>query len=481
MYIEAHDYKNGFQEFDLMKSESLIRHVTFQPGKAYRFTVKYRNKDKISHVYVVSRRGGVSKKLEAYYDADKDAYITKGFFDNDARYVPGNLSIEYTAKVERPVINSDGTVTELSNREKNSVPGKWKNASVKEIKDSKSDYEADITLGSGEILNYTYDAMSFTEYAEELEKKQTEEIAGQSQDNLQAKSRSVSRGGADTVGDIIDILKLFDNEEIDDIGKVYDFLVKDGFIKYATGEADLEKDVALMKTDFSNGQMVYYLVNPDASENTIQKYVLKKGNDAIQSTIFEMLGVDATAAGFVIDTASNLAELYGTTIDVLLMKQEILMDTSLTDSQREAKLKEVQKIADIAGEKAIFTLISDLLGVAAATTGVTGVGIALGAAALVIDKVIIPMIERGDFDDFINGRISLDDLIIRWIIDPSGYVYEGVTSNRLSGATATVYYKETLESNEVVKWNASEYDQINPLKTDAQGGIHGMFQRDTGR
>ena len=29
---------------------------------------------------------------------------------------------------------------------------------------------------------------------------------------------------------------------------------------------------------------------------------------------------------------------------------------------------------------------------------------------------------------------------IRWLIDPSGYVYEGVTDNRLEGVTATIYY-----------------------------------------
>ena len=52
------------------------------------------------------------------------------------------------------------------------------------------------------------------------------------------------------------------------------------------------------------------------------------------------------------------------------------------------------------------------------------------------------MIESGDFDDFLDGKLSLKDMIIRWIIDPSGYVYEGVTTNRLSDVTTTLYYKE---------------------------------------
>lgn len=60
-------------------------------------------------------------------------------------------------------------------------------------------------------------------------------------------------------------------------------------------------------------------------------------------------------------------------------------------------------------------------------------------------------------------------------IDPSGYVYEGVPSNRLQGVTATCYYKETGEDmygdpyEKEVLWNAEEYAQENPLFTDENG------------
>ena len=60
-------------------------------------------------------------------------------------------------------------------------------------------------------------------------------------------------------------------------------------------------------------------------------------------------------------------------------------------------------------------------------------------------------------------------------IDPSGYVYEAVSSNRLEGVIATCYYKETVEDmygdlhENIVKWNAEEYAQENPLFTDENG------------
>ena len=62
-------------------------------------------------------------------------------------------------------------------------------------------------------------------------------------------------------------------------------------------------------------------------------------------------------------------------------------------------------------------------------------------------------------------------------LDPSGYVYEAVPSNRIMGVTATLYSEEDIVDDfgfptgekHTVKWNASEYDQINPTITDING------------
>ena len=60
-------------------------------------------------------------------------------------------------------------------------------------------------------------------------------------------------------------------------------------------------------------------------------------------------------------------------------------------------------------------------------------------------------------------------------LDPSGFVYEGVESNRLEGATTTVFYKK-LTKNEfgddvekVIVWDAENYGQVNPQVTDENG------------
>ena len=60
-------------------------------------------------------------------------------------------------------------------------------------------------------------------------------------------------------------------------------------------------------------------------------------------------------------------------------------------------------------------------------------------------------------------------------IDPAGFVYEGVEDNRVEGVTATIFYKDSV-TNEFgeraeleIMWDASEYDQENPLYTDENG------------
>lgn len=71
--------------------------------------------------------------------------------------------------------------------------------------------------------------------------------------------------------------------------------------------------------------------------------------------------------------------------------------------------------------------------------------------------------------DFLTGPNAC------YVMDPSGYVYEAVPSNRVEGATATAYYKEEVEDmygdvhEEIVLWDAEEYAQENPLFTDENG------------
>lgn len=65
-----------------------------------------------------------------------------------------------------------------------------------------------------------------------------------------------------------------------------------------------------------------------------------------------------------------------------------------------------------------------------------------------------------------NNTILFTTPSVQPILDPSGYVYEAVLSNRLPGVTTTVYQKK---NGSAVKWNAEDYSQQNPLVTDEAG------------
>ena len=64
---------------------------------------------------------------------------------------------------------------------------------------------------------------------------------------------------------------------------------------------------------------------------------------------------------------------------------------------------------------------------------------------------------------------------IQPILDPNGFVYEAVLSNRLEGVEATIWQKETKYDiyddpyEEISQWDAGSYNQINPQITGGDG------------
>lgn len=83
--------------------------------------------------------------------------------------------------------------------------------------------------------------------------------------------------------------------------------------------------------------------------------------------------------------------------------------------------------------------------------------------------------DNGDEGDYNGGDHKSNNPNVEGVHDPSGFVYEGLESNRLQGVTATCYYKELVmdmygDTHEnVVVWNAEDYQQINPQITDNDG------------
>ena len=88
-----------------------------------------------------------------------------------------------------------------------------------------------------------------------------------------------------------------------------------------------------------------------------------------------------------------------------------------------------------------------------------------------IKPVIVQLGGTGiaSFDNKLIPEQTTNDFPLPGSGDPSGYVFEGIDSNRLEGVKTTLYYKPTENSEDVTVWDASAFDQDNPLVTDKQG------------
>ena len=53
------------------------------------------------------------------------------------------------------------------------------------------------------------------------------------------------------------------------------------------------------------------------------------------------------------------------------------------------------------------------------------------------------------------------------LIDPAGFIYEAVLSNRVEGATVSIYYKD--ENGNAVLWDAESFGQVSTIVTEAGG------------
>lgn len=69
---------------------------------------------------------------------------------------------------------------------------------------------------------------------------------------------------------------------------------------------------------------------------------------------------------------------------------------------------------------------------------------------------------------------ELREINARLGIDPSGYVYEAVKSNRLEDVSAEVWYSASADGAGAVPWDAESYEQVNPQPT-AGDGVFGWY------
>ena len=201
----------------------------------------------------------------------------------------------------------------------------------------------------------------------------------------------------------------------------------------------------------------YYYFAYDSQNGGILKCLtdaVQGGQGDISMILYQITIAGSGTLGSDIDTVLSLLGLGGEAL--YFQYQATMIDRSNMSSEEKERAKE--KLSAELAEDMILTYGSLLIGL--------GLGIALGEWVIGTAFVSYAMAK---ISSFIDENDIITNIILLFVIDPSGYVYEAVIDNRLQDVVVTIYYKEKLSDLQAMKWNSQAYGQKNPLVTDENG------------
>ena len=396
--------------------------ISYNPSYPMSFEITATNNEKIGRMFITSTKGSEMKYMEAFYDEKTGLWVASGYFDdNNHQYVPGSLNISIIEK--ETIVLDENTDTEQYDKLE-SLPQEYvDNSSVDILQQTEDSVIAQVNLSDGENTD------EFKMYSADHEDgvyingtyRTAEEIA-----------KNPKKYGFEKSP-----VKYVEN------GKVYSYYTKNVNQKdaKATMLMNLGKDLEAAN-DFWSGKTILKICENNSDSDD-------KAFDLMNDFITETL-LDDHVLGDV------FGEGYGLIGDALSLGSDF--------SKYAAELQ----MADGRGE--FESGASLLFGLKMLNTFAVGAVVPFPASVIVsvglshfIDSVEEYMIDCMEN----NMEFSLSGYI-RFIIDPSGIVYEAVIGNPVEGVTVTAYYLDP-ETGETIKWDAEDYDQMNPLLTNAEG------------
>ena len=420
----------------------------FGGGNLFEFSAKYKNADKIDSVLISSTRNQVTKFIRATYDSKLEMFIAKGYFDaNDHDYVPGKIKIIYTLKsaktnaMERMNHSLSLSIDDYSNE--------FKNAEISELTHTDNEYKLCVKFAGKEILVTQRTEMTESEVCEEFSSKLDESSVQNNKKNLISVGTSIGNKIIHTIGEDFCKDKFFDwvhdiyEEKLENCKvAIYQDESSYGYLQY-----DEQKKVF-------NSVMIDGLKNLDFRE------LLNFKEATSDPDLFSLLYSGKDPFFDYIEEKPTKDEI----------KRKILEDNNLTDKEKKQLIfyNEFYKVEK--GSRGILNGLSEL-------------GYSMGKFYEDLWDNIMGFVKGALdgmfklFDKYSNtGNNSNSNN--EFLVDPSGYVYAGVTGNRISGATCTAYwipYDENKEywkkpdETKAILWDSSEYSQENPIITDAEG------------
>ena len=421
-------YADGAQVVDLYDSaQKGIKPAIPQPSSShpYKFVATFENPESIENLYVTSVRSNIKKSIPAVYDEASGAFVAEGYFDETNKlYVPGTLGLEYNLKHEEMLVGQDVNWEEWHGYLKE---GFADNVSVESVATS---------IGSVGTIDFSGVSEALAEVALDYSIDLYDEATGGSLSDLKS---------------MVGVVE-----------KIYGYVIP-----------GVDDSRYYMLLDLRDPETVSMIVS-DLSDMGNKAVQFKLSATEFGEAVGDMSYMDfydfadklsgfTTAAGVVY----NAFGIYG---DYDELCNEIMESSTITD--KSGALKKAEELRD---DQMAFMLLTTMLPIVIASGPMAG-------PTMLLTAMISSMVAMSDiFWQLRITEIKGESYKIKWYnIDPSGYVYDVVTNERLQGVTATAYcieYDDTdtfwdsvpakTEYGEV--WDALAYNQANPLTTDAEG------------
>ena len=440
-----------------------FRLESFHGVTPFKFIVKYDNYESIDSVFITSNRDGVTKTMTAKWDESQKSFIAEGFFDDDNHdYVPGRINVYFTEKTEKTEVSKEWVDEQLNGE----IPEGLQKSEVKLVKETEEERIMEVTLENNDVVTYTYKKYPLDEFISNLENNTQ---------NVSSKSSSVPVGGP------------LEDEKFSENAKIAKLITKYGWTLVSGKDNEF-----CTKQETTPTQIVCYVVDTTmefAYEESIS-FAKSTTKDEFLSYVLESETKDLFSNTFTIAEGLYKAGGYITTwgqdtIDLKVAKNQIMSSTVLSDGEKEYRLSQIQEYQDKIDVIMAFKVMGSFYKtVSSMSFADPPAALTLWAVGFMFEDMVPFLIENEE-----DIRIKLESMFlyraiawafdISWFIDPSGYVYAGVTDNRIADAKVTAYwlpFDETDEnfwnspdeSNSQI-WDASEYSQYNPLYTDADG------------
>ncbi len=440
---------NG-KKYDLMNSRNInitFRLESFHGATPFHFEAVFENPQNVTEAYITSTRNSSTKYLKAVWSDENQAFVADGYFDPENHdYVPGKLSVAY----QKP----------------------WENHFEK----NKTLFEVQQEISKkldNDIAQYVTCNVESTEEIITIDPESSPEAISYYAKN----AKSIVKPIKTTVK--TDVFSVYVNEAEFDLG--YDTIKltlktiskpkgTEGFdwFGYLSAADDIHSYVFdttsekyVMNLNYADPKTYFVLVD-DVAGNDIIELALQCLNDG-KETLLSSKGV------------SVIGKISGYISDMYDINEDF--DTLIDNINKTVPLEFRQEALNKATEIEVCRTIFETSMFVAKTAAVFA-----GPYAIPLTFLLGLEENIGNylFDKYAAGILNADPSgIFNWYIDPSGYVYEAVTSNRLENVKTTAYwipYDENDSSfwdapkkEKSVLWASLEYSQENPLITDRDG------------